>query len=185
MTRRLLVEAAAAALDADHDASGDHAVGEQLIEDRVLRVREAGAHRAGGRVADLKSDEELLGVVGHLRGDLVQFPGSERVDGSRHETEALQRSADEVRDPLALGSEAVVLVRLHDDDVEALACEVLLPEDEGLLVHPIAIEDDGLTGEAPYRNAVRSEHRMAEHRLIRRGKVVIEHLAGVYLNRAG
>ena len=118
--RGILVEAAASTLDADEDAIGHHTVGEQEVEDRVLRFRKAQTHGLGMRVQRLQINEELPRVVAHLRGHVLEPLRPERVDRRRSEPESLERPADKVRESLALGGEAIMLVCRHRHDDQTL-----------------------------------------------------------------
>ena len=135
MTRRLLIEAAGAALDADHDPFGDDPVRQQDVEHRVLRAGEPQAHGRRVRVLHLQVDEQLPGIVAHLVGDLVQLARAQRVDVGRCEAEALEGAPDEVRDTLAGGGKLVMLVAAHDHGAESLTLEEASPFAEGVVAH--------------------------------------------------
>ena len=107
----------------------------------------------------------------------MQASGAERVDRRRREAESLERPADEMGDALAFGRESIVLVRGHRYDHEALGGEVACPRIECSRLHPEAVDDDRLTGQAARGDAVRSEERMGEQRLVGGREMAIEHLA--------
>jgi len=180
--RRLLVEAALAALDTDNDPVGGQPVRQQLVEHGVLCARQTHPHRPGERVEGLQVHEELFGVVGHLGCDLVELPRPQRVDRCRREPESLQGAADEVGHPLAFRREAIVFVGCHRHDVEALALQVPRPAREGGAGHAVAVENDGLACQPAHGHAVRPEHGVAEHRLVRRREEPVEHVAGMDLD---
>ena len=179
----ILVEAASPALNANHNAVGDDAVGEQQVEHRVLRLRHAQAHPLGVGVEGLQIDEQLPRIVAHLGRDVVQPSGAERVNRCLRKAEALESPADEMGDALTLRREPIVLVCGHRDDDEALGCEVRPPGIKCIRWHPIAIDDDRLALQPAGRNAVRPEERMGEQRLVCGREMPIKHVAGVQFHR--
>ena len=58
----------------------------------------------------MQIDEELPGVVAHLRGDVVQPPGTQGIDRRRREPEPFEGATDEMGDALTLGGQSIVLI---------------------------------------------------------------------------